>query len=80
MGLGEERERKQNGRSWMWREERRGGTEEFIKNNIKMGGERENRQREKQSQKQRVEKKKKEKSLHDSSYRFPLTVGVVKAG
>lgn len=61
-----------------------GGTEEFIKNNIK-NGRRERKQTKRKAEREAElyrlrEKGRKKKSLHDSSYRFPQTVGVVKAG
>ena len=59
-----------------------GGTEEFIKTNIK-NERRESKDKDRGRARGRElykKKKKKKKSLHDSSYRFPQTVGVVKAG
>lgn len=56
-----------------------GGTEEFIKNNIK-NGKRERKQTKTEAEREAESYTKKKESLHDSSYRFPQTVGVVKAG
>lgn len=63
-----------------------GGTEEFIKNNIKTRRREREREREdtdkdrSRARSRELYKEKKKNPLHDSSYTFPQTVAVVKAG
>lgn len=62
-----------------------GGGAEFIKNNIKNGRETTDKERSRATSRElnrlrEKEDEEKKNPLHDSSYRSPQTVGVVKAG